>query len=123
MMQQTIALVLVAIVCGFFYFEEAETNTLDRPFQKVNYLVNINNYGDSNSVRSTQRGPGGTKKQLQQSGRSKSNRTTARKSAIKRIVHPSLHAAWDEYNHLCILAKFQASFTIKYETASGSTLR
>lgn len=51
----------------------------------------------------------------------KSNRTNLiRKASVKRIVHPSLHAAWDEYNHLCVLAKFQATFTIKYETSSGT---
>lgn len=49
------------------------------------------------------------------------NRTNIiRKPSVKRIVHPSLHAAWDEYNHLCVLAKFQATFTIKYETRSGT---
>jgi hypothetical protein len=54
--------------------------------------------------------------------KSKSNRTAAaRRPTVRRIVHPSLHAAWDEYNHLCALAKFQATFTIKYDTSSGST--
>lgn len=61
---------------------------------------------------------GGSRKQ---SSRSKTNRTgVVRKPTVKRIVHPSLHAAWDEYNHLCVLAKFQATFTIKYETSSGT---
>lgn len=61
----------------------------------------------------------GSKKQS--AHRSKSNRTgIIRKPTVKRIVHPSLHAAWDEYNHLCVLAKFQATFTIKYETSSGT---
>lgn len=54
-------------------------------------------------------------------GRAKSNRTMLRRPTVRRIVHPSLHAAWDEYNHLCILAKFQATFTIKYETSSGTS--
>lgn len=53
--------------------------------------------------------------------RGKSNRTgIIRKPTVKRIVHPSLVAVWDEYNHLCVLAKFQATFTIKYETSSGT---
>lgn len=57
----------------------------------------------------------------QSSNRSKANRTgLIRKPTVTRIVHPSLHAAWDEYNHLCVLAKFQATFTIKYETSSGT---
>lgn len=57
----------------------------------------------------------------QSMNRNKSNRTNIRpKASVKRIVHPSLHAAWDEYNHLCVLAKFQATFTIKYETSSGT---
>lgn len=52
--------------------------------------------------------------------RIRSNKTNiARKPHIKRIVHPSLFSAWDEYNNLCILARFQASFAIKYETSSG----
>lgn len=49
------------------------------------------------------------------------NRTTLKRPKIRRIVHPSLHAAWDDMNHLCALAKFQATFTIKYETISGTT--
>uniref|UniRef100_A0A6G1SCZ8 Lysosome-associated membrane glycoprotein 5 n=1 Tax=Aceria tosichella TaxID=561515 RepID=A0A6G1SCZ8_9ACAR len=54
--------------------------------------------------------------------RTKSNRTMGqRRPTVRRIVHPSLHAAWDESNHLCALAKFQATFTIKYDTSSGST--
>lgn len=53
--------------------------------------------------------------------RVKSNRTMARRPTVRRIVHPSLHAAWDESNHLCALAKFQATFTIKYDTSSGSS--
>lgn len=53
---------------------------------------------------------------------SKSGRnSTSRRPTVRRIVHPSLHAAWDESNHLCALAKFQATFTIKYETGTGST--
>lgn len=48
------------------------------------------------------------------------NSTRVRRPNVKRIVHPSLHAAWDEYNHLCVLAKFQATFVIKYETVSGT---
>lgn len=56
-----------------------------------------------------------------QTVKGRSNRTnTQKRPAIKRIVHPSLYAAWDEYNNLCILAKFQATFTIKYETYSGT---
>lgn len=48
------------------------------------------------------------------------NKTSSMKKAtIKRVVHPSLYAVWDEYNQLCVLAKFQATFTIKYETSSG----
>lgn len=56
-------------------------------------------------------------------GSRRANRTksTGRRPTVRRIVHPSLHAAWDESNHLCALAKFQATFTIKYEVASGST--
>lgn len=50
---------------------------------------------------------------------SSTNRTTFRRPHIKRIIHPSLFSAWDEYNNLCILARFQASFAIKYETQSG----
>lgn len=49
------------------------------------------------------------------------NRTTIKRPKIRRIVRPSLHAAWDEMNHLCALAKFQATFTIKYETVTGTT--
>lgn len=58
----------------------------------------------------------------QSSSKAKSNRTSSgRKPLVKRVFHPSLHAAWDEYNHLCALAKFQATFTIKYETGSGTS--
>lgn len=54
--------------------------------------------------------------------RSRTNKiNVVRKPTVKRIVHPSLHAVWDEYNHLCVLAKFQATFTIKYETSSGTS--
>lgn len=51
----------------------------------------------------------------------KSNRTIIRRPTVKRVIHPSLHAVWDEYNHLCALAKFQATFTIKYDTVSGTS--
>lgn len=51
----------------------------------------------------------------------KTNRTLVRRPAVKRVIHPSLHAAWDMYNHLCVLAKFQATFTIKYDTVSGTS--
>lgn len=88
-----------------------------------------------NSARNSERGEdydrgqnwgrsGANRKQSQESSQStsrlKSNRTSViRKATVKRVVHPSLYAVWDEYNHLCVLAKFQATFTIKYETSSG----
>lgn len=50
-----------------------------------------------------------------------SNKTLIRRPTVKRVIHPSLHAVWDEYNHLCALAKFQATFTIKYDTISGTS--
>lgn len=55
----------------------------------------------------------------QLAGRNRTSRT--RRPTVRRIIHPSLHAVWDEYNHLCALAKFQATFTIKYETGSGTS--
>lgn len=59
---------------------------------------------------------------LRQNSRTKSRgNSTTRRATVRRIVHPSLHAAWDESNHLCALAKFQATFSIKYETGMGST--
>lgn len=59
-------------------------------------------------------------KKQQPSNKTKNSWTGQKKPVIKRIVHPSLHAAWDEYNNLCVLAKFQATFTIKYDTSSGT---
>lgn len=62
-----------------------------------------------------------SRKSSASNNKNRANRTNIiRKPSVKRIVHPSLHAAWDEYNHLCVLAKFQATFTIKYETRSGT---
>lgn len=49
------------------------------------------------------------------------NRTSLKRPKIRRIVHPSIHAAWDDMDHLCAMAKFQATFTIKYETITGTT--
>lgn len=56
-----------------------------------------------------------------QTGRVANKTSKARRPTVRRILHPSIYAAWDESNHLCALAKFQATFTIKYETSSGSS--
>lgn len=61
-------------------------------------------------------------KQLKQTTNNKTTHSinTNRRRPHRRMVHPSLYASWDEYGNLCILAKFQATFTIKYETSSGT---
>lgn len=65
-------------------------------------------------------------KSEKQSSKLQSNKTDSNRGNIKRkpivnqIVHPSLHAGWDEYGNICLLAKFQATFTIKYDTESGT---
>lgn len=61
------------------------------------------------------------KNKQQHANRKMSNIT--RRLSVQRIYHPSLHAVWDEFNQTCLLAKFQASFTISYETNSGTTER
>jgi len=87
----------------------------------TNFFPGIMSFSTANALRSghDQTRNHDTSK-IQSANRNRTNRTnTSRKASVKRIVHPSLHAAWDEYNHLCVLAKFQATFTIKYETNSG----
>lgn len=78
-------------------------------------------YFEQQDERQSHRTGANLKKQTSTNKNKTSNRNNLiRKPTVKRIVHPSLHAVWDEYNHLCLLAKFQATFTIKYETSSGT---
>ena len=114
----SLALILLLSIASVYCFtlgiasldpSDAESGALG---EALSYLAPKANVTSASTRRSNSK----------QIGRNKSNRnSTARRPTVRRIVHPSLHAVWDEYNHLCALAKFQATFTIKYETGTGST--
>lgn len=108
-----ISLILISSLLGSVSMESYSSSNLN-DLEETRSLLLSDSHGTS--VAETHH----TNTKKQSFARNKSNKTSlSRKPTVKRIVHPSLLAAWDEYNHLCILAKFQATFTIKYETASG----
>lgn len=117
-----IATPLLSLSLLILYISCAKPDPFDSQYTQV---ASKSNYYASNlrSVETAQDGTSNSnaKKSINPTLKSKTNKTTSmRRPAVRRIVHPSLHAAWDEYNHLCVLAKFQATFTIKYETNSGT---
>lgn len=102
---------ILLLFCSLHYSHEEPIKDID--------IVSSFNHEDLDQSYDVKRTPKSSKKQST-SNRAKLNGTNiSRKTKIKRVVHPSLYAAWDEYNNLCILAKFQAVLTIKYETSSG----
>lgn len=116
----TIILVILASCTYGLWFDGRPSSKLANSNSAETSLLASNLYdatgGDDSVPRKSNR-PGGKFS----ANKNRSNRTNSvRKASVKRIVHPSLHAHWDRYNHLCILAKFQATFTIKYETRSGT---
>lgn len=121
-----IIIILAQFACSVLVSKQIsqEIRQSSEPFEgALSYLSGKNTNNQDQQQQSRRKGS--QAKQTAAGGRNKmpggpGNRTSSRRPTVRRIVHPSLHAAWDEYNHLCALAKFQATFTIKYETSSGT---